>query len=97
MLFAQGWVAATTPQSALAFDQLVDAANANPADEYTDIANPDLPVTLAECAPDSRINDIFNMMQAMQDYRLEENGAVLVLIWPAGGPEDVYRCSKIYT
>jgi hypothetical protein len=27
----------------------------------------------------------------VQDYRLEENGAVLVLVWPAGGPEDVYR------
>ena len=31
------------------------------------------------------------MMQAVQDYRLEEEGAVLVLVWPAGGPEDVYR------
>jgi heat shock protein HslJ len=49
------------------------------------------PVTLAECGPDSRYNDMLNMMQAVQDYRLEENGAVLVLVWPAGGPEDVYR------
>jgi hypothetical protein len=31
------------------------------------------------------------MMQAVQDYRLEENGATLVMVWPAGGPEDYYR------
>ncbi|HXV42192.1 MAG TPA: META domain-containing protein [Anaerolineae bacterium] len=49
------------------------------------------PVTLAECGPDSRYQDMLNMMQAVQNYRLEENGLVLVLIWPAAGPMDYYR------
>ena len=49
------------------------------------------PVTLAECGPQSRYQDMLTMMQAVQDYRLEEAGAVLVLVWPAGGPEDIYR------
>jgi heat shock protein HslJ len=49
------------------------------------------PVTLAECGSGSRYQDMINMMQAVQDYRLEENGAVLVMVWPAGGPEDSYR------
>jgi heat shock protein HslJ len=49
------------------------------------------PVTLAECGPGSRSQDMLNMMQAVQDYRLEENGATLVMVWPAGGPEDYYR------
>jgi heat shock protein HslJ len=49
------------------------------------------PVTLAECGSGSRYQDVINMMQAVQDYRLEENGAVLVMVWPAGGPEDRYR------
>jgi heat shock protein HslJ len=49
------------------------------------------PVTLAECGSGSRYQDVINMMQAVQDYRLEENGALLVMVWPAGGPEDSYR------
>jgi len=49
------------------------------------------PVTLAECGSGSRYQDMINMMQAVQDYRIEENGAVLVMIWPAGGPEDSFR------
>jgi heat shock protein HslJ len=49
------------------------------------------PVTLAECGPDSRYQDMLNMMQSVQNYRLEENEAVLVLSWPAGGPMDYYR------
>jgi heat shock protein HslJ len=49
------------------------------------------PVTLAECGPDSRSQDMLNMMQAVQDYRLEEDGATLVMVWPAGGQEDYYR------
>ena len=49
------------------------------------------PVTLAECGEGSRYQDILNMMYAVQDYRLEESGAVLVMVWPAGGPEDYYR------
>jgi heat shock protein HslJ len=49
------------------------------------------PVTLAECGPDSRYQDMLNMMQSVQNYRLEENGMVLVLSWPAAGPMDYYR------
>jgi heat shock protein HslJ len=49
------------------------------------------PITRAECGPESRDQDMLNMMQAVQDYRLEENGVVLVMVWPAGGPEDYYR------
>ena len=49
------------------------------------------PVTLAECGEGSRSQDVMNMMYAVQDYRLEDNGAILVLVWPAGGPEDTYK------
>jgi heat shock protein HslJ len=49
------------------------------------------PVTLAECGEGSRSQDVMNMMYAVQDYRLEDNGATLVLVWPAGGPEDTYK------
>jgi hypothetical protein len=49
------------------------------------------PVTLAECGEGSRGQDVMNAMYAVQDYRLEDNGATLVLVWPAGGPEDYYR------
>ncbi len=48
------------------------------------------PVTLAECSPESRSQDMLNMMAAVQDYRLEEKGRQLVMVWPAGGPEDIY-------
>jgi heat shock protein HslJ len=61
------------------------------ADETGSIRFQPGPVTLTECGPGSRYNGMLNMMQAVQDYRLEEAGAVLVLVWPAGGPEDVYR------
>jgi polar amino acid transport system substrate-binding protein len=49
------------------------------------------PVTLAECGPESRYQDMLNMMGAVQDYQIEGNGEVLVMIWPAGGPRDYYR------
>lgn len=49
------------------------------------------PVTLAECGTQSRYQEMMGMMQAVQDYRLEENDAVLVMVWPAGGPEDYFR------
>jgi heat shock protein HslJ len=49
------------------------------------------PMTLAECGESSRSQDVTNMMYAVQDYRLEDNGATLVLVWPAGGPEDYYK------
>ncbi len=49
------------------------------------------PMTMAECGESSRSLDLVNMMQAVQDYRLEEDGGMLILVWPAGGPEDGYR------
>jgi heat shock protein HslJ len=49
------------------------------------------PITLAECGEGSRSADMLNMMSAVQDYRIEENGKLLVMVWPAGGPEDLYR------
>lgn len=49
------------------------------------------PVTLAECGEGSRYQDMMNTMYAVQDYRLEDNGATLVLVWPAGGPEDYFK------
>jgi heat shock protein HslJ len=49
------------------------------------------PVTLGECSEGSRYQEVMNMMYAVQDYRLEEDGATLVLVWPAGGPEDYFR------
>ena len=61
------------------------------ADESGTIRFQPGPVTLAQCGPESRYQDMLNMMQAVQDYRLEEAGSVLLLVWPAGGPEDVYR------
>jgi heat shock protein HslJ len=64
------------------------------ADETGDIHFSPGPVTLAMCAPESRYQDMLNMMQAVQNYRLEENGAVLVLIWPAAGPMDYYRAQQ---
>jgi heat shock protein HslJ len=49
------------------------------------------PITLAECGPDSRFQDMLDMMAAVQEYRFEEDGEVLVLTWPAGGPVDYFR------
>lgn len=49
------------------------------------------PITLAECGPDSRFQEMLDMMAAVQEYRFEEDGEVLVLIWPAGGPADYFR------
>jgi hypothetical protein len=49
------------------------------------------PITLAECDEGSLGQDFIGMMQAVQDYRVEENGSKLLLVWPAGGPEDGYH------
>jgi len=49
------------------------------------------PLTLAECEPDSRFQEMLDMMAAVQEYRFEEDGEVLVLIWPAGSPMDYFR------
>lgn len=49
------------------------------------------PVTLAECGPESRYQDMIDMLAAVEGYSFEENGEVLVLVWPAGGPMDYFR------
>ena len=52
------------------------------ADEKRGIRMEAGPITRTECGPESRDQDMLNMMQAVQDYRLEENGVVLVMVWP---------------
>ena len=49
------------------------------------------PLTLAECGPDSRYQDMLNTLGEAQEYKFEDNGQVLVLIQPDGGPMDYYR------
>lgn len=52
------------------------------------------PMTLAECGPDSRYQDMLTNLGAAQEYKFEENGDVLVLIQPDGGPMDYYRVAE---
>ncbi len=46
--------------------------------------------TLAFCGELSRHDDMVNMLAAVQNYRLEDNGNTLVLIWPADGPVEYF-------
>jgi heat shock protein HslJ/uncharacterized protein YraI len=64
------------------------------ADEQGQIRFESGPVTLAECGPDSRYQDMIDMLASVQDYRFEEDQEVLVLIWPAGGPVDYFRAAQ---
>lgn len=52
------------------------------------------PLTLAECGPDSRYQDMLTTLGAAQEYKFEENGQVLVLVQPDGGPMDYYRVAE---
>lgn len=52
------------------------------------------PLTLAECGPDSRYQDMLTMLGAAQEFKFEEDGEVLVLIQPDGGPMDYYRVAE---
>ena len=49
------------------------------------------PLTLAECEPDSRSQDMLDMLAAVQEFSFEEDGEVLLLISPAGGPIDYFQ------
>lgn len=49
------------------------------------------PMTLAECGPDSRYQDMLELIAEAREYRFEEDGEVLVLIRPDGGPMDYFR------
>ena len=52
------------------------------------------PLTLAECGPDSHYQEMLNTLGSAQQYKFEENGEVLVLIQPDGGPMDYYRVAE---
>ena len=49
------------------------------------------PMTTAACEPGSLADQMANMFGPAQDYRFEEDGAVLVFSWAAGGPVDYYQ------
>jgi len=50
------------------------------------------PTTLAACDEGSRSDDMVGIFGgAVQDYRFEEDGSMLVFSWAAGGPVDYYR------
>jgi heat shock protein HslJ len=48
-------------------------------------------MTAAACEPGSLADQMANMFGPAQAYRFEEDGAVLVFSWAAGGPVDYYR------
>ena len=48
-------------------------------------------VTAAACEPGSLEGQMADMFGPAQDYRFEDDGAVLVFSWAAGGPVDYYR------
>lgn len=49
------------------------------------------PMTMAACPPGSLADQMAETFAQAQNYRLEENGSVLVLAWANGGPLDSYR------
>lgn len=49
------------------------------------------PMTEAACEPGSLADQMVDMFGPDQDYRFEEDGALLVFSWAAGGPVDYYR------
>jgi heat shock protein HslJ/uncharacterized protein YraI len=52
------------------------------------------PLTLAECDPDSHYQEMLDMIVGVQEYRFEEDGEVLVLIWPNGSPMEYFRIEE---
>lgn len=52
------------------------------------------PTTRAMCPPDSLAGSMIEMFGPAQNYRFEEDGAVLVFPWVAGGPVDYYRLAE---
>lgn len=64
------------------------------ADETGQIRFATGPVTLAECGPDSRYEDMIDLLAAVQEYRFEEDQQVLVLVWPEDGPQDYFRAEQ---
>jgi heat shock protein HslJ len=52
------------------------------------------PLTLAECGPESRYQDMLELISEAREYRFEEGGEVLVLIRPDGGLMDYFRAME---
>ena len=76
------------------FNAIIDCNSASgtyTADELGRIQMQLGPMTTAECGPESRAQDMINMINAVQNYRFEEGGVVLIFVWPANGPLDYYR------
>jgi heat shock protein HslJ/uncharacterized protein YraI len=53
------------------------------------------PVTLAECGPESRYQEMVDMLGAVQEYRFEESGEVLVLVQPTDGTFDYFQSVEV--
>jgi heat shock protein HslJ len=80
------------------FTALLDCNNANgryattPLSETSNSIFMELgPTQMAFCGEDSLDTAMVNMFGPAQNYRYEEDGAVVVFIWVAGGPIDYFR------
>jgi len=52
------------------------------------------PLTLAECGPDSRYQEMLTIFNDAEQYKFEEDGKVLVLIQPESGTMDYFRVAE---
>lgn len=50
--------------------------------------------TFMQCSEDSKSQEMINMIEATQDYRIENEGEVLVFSMPASGPVYYYKLSS---
>lgn len=76
------------------FNAIIDCNSASgtySADELGRIQMQLGPMTSAECGPESRAQDMINMINAVQSYRFEEGGVVLIFVRSANGQLDYYR------
>ena len=53
--------------------------------------------SMALCPEDSLINEMMATFPAAAQYRIEEDGAVLAIVWADGGPIDTYRAEDAAT
>ena len=49
------------------------------------------PMTMAACEESSFAPEMSQMFGPVQDYRIEEDDTMLVMVWVAGGPLDYFR------
>ncbi len=80
------------------FTALLDCNNANGRYATTHLSETSSsifmelgPTQMAFCGEDSLDTAMVNMFGPAQNYRYEEDGAVVVFIWVAGGPIDYFR------